>query len=83
MMNVWTPLVPVNIENRCMQFVPGSHRQAIVPHEQGKHYPRIREDHIQPVADRTVNIEIHPGDIVIFSNLLFHRGIPNLSNHVR
>ena len=26
MMNVWTPLVPVNVENGCMEFIPGSHK---------------------------------------------------------
>jgi len=28
----WIPLQPVNIENGCMQFVPGSHREGLLPH---------------------------------------------------
>lgn len=33
MMNVWTPLVPVNVENGCMEFITGSHQWGVVPHE--------------------------------------------------
>jgi hypothetical protein len=28
----WIPLQPVNVENGCMQFVPGSHRGPLLPH---------------------------------------------------
>ena len=83
MVNVWTPLVPSNVENGCMQFVPGSHRGGVAPHEKDEYYLRIRDDYIQPVEDQAITIEIDPGDVVIFSNLLFHRGLPNRSNHVR
>ncbi len=83
MVNVWLPLVPVNVENGCMEFVPGSHRGGVVPHEKDEYYLRIHDDHIQPVVAQAVTIEINPGDVVIFSNLLFHRGLPNRSNHVR
>ena len=83
MMNVWAPLVPVNVENGCMEFIPGSHKWGVVPHEQDKYYLRIHEDYIKPVESDAVSIEIVPGDVVIFSNLLFHRGLPNRAAHVR
>ncbi len=83
MMNVWTPLVPVSVENGCMQFVPGSHRGGVVPHEKDEYYLRIRDDYIQPVADEAINVIIALGDVVVFSNLLFHRGLPNRAHHIR
>jgi len=30
-----------------------------------------------------VNIETEPGDVVLFSNLLFHQGLPNRTKAVR
>ncbi len=83
MMNVWTPLVPVNVENGCMEFIPGSHKWGVVPHEKDQYYLRIHDDYIEPVESEAVTIEIDPGDVVIFSNLLFHRGLPNRSSHIR
>jgi phytanoyl-CoA hydroxylase len=83
MVNVWTPLVAVNEHNGCMQFVPGSHRQGVVPHEKEEHYLNISAAHIKPVEDRAIPLELDPGDVVIFSNLLFHRGLPNHSSHIR
>jgi ectoine hydroxylase-related dioxygenase (phytanoyl-CoA dioxygenase family) len=83
MMNVWTPLVPVNVENGCMEFIPGSHKWGVVPHEKDEYYLRIHDDYIKPVEADAVRIEIVPGDVVIFSNLLFHRGLPNRAGHVR
>lgn len=83
MMNIWTPLVAVNELNGCMQFVPGSQRQGVVPHEKDLYYLRIRDDYIKPLEVQAISIEIDPGDVVIFSNLLFHRGLPNRSSHIR
>ena len=83
MMNVWTPLVPVNVENGCMEFIPGSHKWGVVPHEKDEYYLRIHDDYIKPVEADAVRIEILPGDVAIFSNLLFHRGLPNRASHIR
>jgi ectoine hydroxylase-related dioxygenase (phytanoyl-CoA dioxygenase family) len=83
MMNIWAPLVPVNVENGCMEFIPGSHKWGVVPHKKDEYYLRIHDDYIKPVEADAVTIEILPGDVVIFSNLLFHRGLPNRAQHVR
>lgn len=83
MVNVWTPLVPARVENGCMQFVPGSHRQGVVAHERDLHYLRIADVIIQPLEAQAVSIEVDPGDVVFFSNLLFHRGLPNEVDQVR
>jgi ectoine hydroxylase-related dioxygenase (phytanoyl-CoA dioxygenase family) len=83
MVNVWTPLVPATRANGCMEFIPRSHRRGVVPHERDLYYLRIRDDIIASVAHLAVPIELEPGDVVLFSNLLFHRGLPNRSNHIR
>ena len=83
MVNVWTPLVRARVENGCMQFVAGSHRQGVVEHEKDQHYLRIPDRIIAPLASQVVNVEMDPGDVVFFSNLLFHRGLPNEADHVR
>ena len=57
-----------------MEFIPGSHKWGVVPHEKDEYYLRIHDDYIKPVEVDAVRIEILPGDVVIFSNLLFHRG---------
>ena len=58
MMNVWAPLVPVNVKNGCMEFIPGSHKGGVVPHEKDEYYLRIHDDYIKPVEAEAVTIEM-------------------------
>jgi phytanoyl-CoA hydroxylase len=83
MVNLWTPLVPVRVENGCMQFIPGTHCLGAVPHEQRRHYLEIAPDYLDLRMEQAVAIELDPGDVVLFHNLLFHRGLPNHSRTVR
>jgi ectoine hydroxylase-related dioxygenase (phytanoyl-CoA dioxygenase family) len=83
MVNVWSPLVPAREANGCMQFVPGTHRLGVVPHEQKKHYLEIAPDYLKRYEDQAVSIELDPGDVVLFHNLLFHRGLPNRTDKIR
>jgi ectoine hydroxylase-related dioxygenase (phytanoyl-CoA dioxygenase family) len=83
MVNVWSPLVPANRQNGCMQFVPGTHKLGVVPHEKKKYYLEIADEYLKPREKDAIDIELDPGDIVLFSNLLFHRGLPNLTKAVR
>jgi len=83
MVNLWAPLVPARVENGCMQFVPGSHRLGPVPHVSREHYLEIDPDYLNPYRDQAVPIEVDPRDLVLFHNLLFHRGLPNRSSTIR
>ncbi len=83
MVNVWTPLVPAREENGCMQFIPGTHRLGVVPHERRQYYLEIARDHLDRRLGEAVSIELDPGDVVLFHNLLFHQGLPNRSRMVR
>lgn len=83
MVNVWAPLVPAHTHNGCMEFAPGTHRLGVVPHERRQHYLEIASDQLSRYVGETVAVELDPGDAVLFHNLLFHRGLPNLSDGIR
>ena len=83
MVNVWTPLVPANAVNGCMQFVPGTHKLGTVPHETREYYLEIAQETLDPHVKTAIDVELDPGDVVLFQNLLFHRGQPNHSNEIR
>jgi len=83
MVNVWSPLVPARVENGCMQFVPGTHKLGVVPHVRKTHYLEIAGEHLQPRLTQAVDIEVDPGDVILFHNLLFHQGLPNKTNTIR
>jgi ectoine hydroxylase-related dioxygenase (phytanoyl-CoA dioxygenase family) len=83
MVNVWTPFVPARVHNGCMQFIPGTQRLGAVRHERRQYYLEIAADVLAPLQGQAVNIELDPGDIVLFHNLLFHRGLPNHSQQIR
>ncbi len=83
MVNVWTPLVPARAENGCMQFVPGTHKLGSVPHEKREYYLEIAPESLRPHLDAAIDVELDPGDVVLFQNLLFHRGQPNYSGKIR
>lgn len=83
MVNVWSPLVPATVENGCMQFIHCTHKLGVVPHVDRPHYLEIVESELKPRLKDAVDVEMDPGDVVLFSNLLFHRGRPNRSNMIR
>ncbi len=83
MVNVWTPFVPARVANGCMQFIPGTHTLGPVPHERRQYYLEIAASVLDAHRARAVNIELDPGDLVLFHNLLFHRGLPNRSREIR
>jgi ectoine hydroxylase-related dioxygenase (phytanoyl-CoA dioxygenase family) len=83
MVNVWSPLVPARPENGCMQFIPGTHKLGVVDHVNRKYYMEIVESEINSRLDQVIDVVCDPGDVVLFSDLLFHRGQPNRAQMVR
>ena len=84
MVNLWTPFVPATIKNGCMQFVPKTHKMGLVKHvDKNNYYLEIDAQVLHPLYDQAVAIELDPGDVVLFSNLLFHRGLPNMTESIR
>ena len=83
MVNVWSPLVPARVANGCMKFVPGSHKLGIAPHGRREHYLEIPQQVLALHLPQAVDIECDPGDVVLFSNMLFHMGQDNVTDGVR
>ncbi len=83
MVNVWTPLVAARPENGCMQFIPGTHKLGVMPHEKREHYLEIAERELGPRLKDAVDVIADPGDVVLFNNLLFHQGQANTSGKIR
>src|SRR3954462_12334349 len=66
-----------------MQFAPKTHKLGLVPyHVKGIHL-EIDNAALQPYLDKAIDIELEPGDVVIFHNMLFHQGLPNVSKTIR
>ncbi len=83
MVNVWTPLVPVNVENGCMQFIPGTHKLGVMPHVMKKYYLELEPDVLNPRVEKAVDLAVDPGDVILSHNLLFHQGLPNHARTIR
>jgi len=50
-MSVWVPLQDVDEENGCMQFIPGSNKQEILPHQPIGNDPRVHGLELAPDAE--------------------------------
>ncbi len=85
MVNVWAPLVAAHEEQGCMQFIPGSHRLGSMPHAPHPQWKwlEIAREQLEPRIKEAVSIELDPGDVVLFHNMLFHQGLPNRSKIIR
>ena len=83
MVNVWVPLVKADANNGCMQFIPDSHHLGLQKHFDRNEYLELDPSVVEPLQHQAVNIEVEPGDVVLFGQLLFHCALPNNSDHVR
>ncbi|MBL8376549.1 MAG: phytanoyl-CoA dioxygenase family protein [Burkholderiales bacterium] len=67
----WTALDPATLDNGCMQFIAGSHREGPVPHVQES----LASCFIRPdrLSKRPVTaLPMDPGDTVVFHGLVQH-----------
>ena len=53
-----------------MQFIPKTHKLGIVKHIEKEYYLEIDSQVLDPLLDQAVDVELDPGDIILFSNLL-------------
>ena len=56
-MSVWMPLQDVDEENGCMQFLPGTHKQEILPHQPIGNDPRVHG--LELASDAQIDVS-HP-----------------------
>ena len=77
---VWTAIDPATRANGCMQVLPGSHLDGVLPHHQAEDF-MIDEAGLDHGRIRFVEME--PGDVLFFHVLLLHASDPNDSPDAR
>ncbi len=81
--SAWIPLVDTDVDNGCMQVSRGSHGP-LMPHAMQKGEGQFLEIvGKQPDPASMVELPMRRGDVLLFGNLLWHRSLPNRSDHVR
>lgn len=81
-MSFWLPLGEATVESGCMQFVPGSHEQAVLPHHQGDAEGLAVDDVDQQVSDVTA-CELPPGGATVHDSKTLHYTGPNRTEEPR
>jgi ectoine hydroxylase-related dioxygenase (phytanoyl-CoA dioxygenase family) len=82
-LSVWMPLQEATLENGCMQFIPGSHRLEVLPHQSINNDPRIHGLEVQAgVMDtsQAVACPLPPGGATFHLSRTFHYTAPNTSD---
>jgi ectoine hydroxylase-related dioxygenase (phytanoyl-CoA dioxygenase family) len=84
---LWVALSPATTDSGCMQFIPGSHRQDIVPHTDkfaaGNLLTRGQELAVEVNEDDAVDVVLQPGQASLHHGHLFHASGPNSTNDRR
>lgn len=83
--SIWMPLQPVSVENGCMHFVPGSHREGVLPHRSLNDDPRIHAIECAVPIDpaRVVPCPLPAGGATIHHGRTLHYAGPNESGGPR
>ena len=83
-LSIWIPLQPATLANGCMQFVPGSHSQEILPHHSINNDPRIHGLEVDtiPTTD-AVACPLPPGGATVHTNRTLHYAGPNHTDEPR
>lgn len=83
----WVALSPATRASGCMRFVPGSHRQTIVPHAdtfaEDNLLSRGQEIAVEVDEGAAVAAELQPGQMSLHHGRLFHASGPNTSDDRR
>lgn len=87
---VWIALTGANRQRGSIELIPGSHKSGFFPFffpngtPAQKSYVSPRDLYLleEPIGDPLM-VEVDPGDLVIFHQMLLHRSTPNFSNYPR
>ena len=87
LVTAWIPLSPATPQSGCMDFVRGSHKNAILPHhdtfDENNLLSRGQEVKVDVSDDDKTAIEIHPGQMSLHHGLTIHGSGPNTSDDRR
>ena len=81
LLTVWFPLMDTDIENGCLQVIPGSHRNQVLTHCPGAQGIQIPESLLDP--DKARAIPLKRGSILLLHRKTIHSALPNRSNRIR
>ena len=85
--NLWIPLVDATVANGCMQLVRGSHRLGLLPHNHRETTPGHKGSRGISPGDlpegAVVDAEVAVGDVLLTTERLVHRSLPNTTDTVR
>ena len=84
MVTMWLALSPATRASGCMDFVAGSHRNPILPHEdtfaEDNLLSRGQEVRVEVAPEDRVAIELMPGEISLHHGLTIHGSGPNTTD---
>jgi hypothetical protein len=76
----WVPVQDVTVEMGCMQFIPGSHRERVRPHQR---LERLRHAHALETTDvdatQAIACPLRAGDLTVHFPRTLHYTGPNLT----
>ncbi len=83
--SIWVPLQPATPENGCMEFVPGSQRQDVVPHQSINNDPRVHGLELTPeelakLGENIVACPLPPGGATFHGGYMLHHAGANRSD---
>ena len=85
--NFWIPLVDATVTNGCMEMMRGSHRLGLLPHSRLISTPGHKGGKGILATDlppcEVIAGEVDVGDVLMTTERLVHRSIPNRSDTVR
>ncbi len=87
LLTAWLSLSPATPASGCMDFVKGSHKNPILPHndtfDENNLLSRGQEIAVDITEDAKTPIEIHPGQMSLHHGLMIHGSGPNTTNDRR
>ena len=86
-LTAWVALSPATVASGCMRFVPGSHKQALVPHidsfADNNLLSRGQEIAVDVTESDAVDVILQPGQASLHHGHLFHASGPNRTDDRR
>jgi len=84
---LWVALSPATVASGCMRFIPGTHREQIVPHTDkfadDNLLTRGQELAVEVNEADAVDVVLQPGQASVHHGHLFHASGPNTTNDRR